>query len=87
VSVAVREASQFKKGLSRRMMAGQIIMIIVLGGVAYSDVSAKWIVVMGFFLSAGILRHLIEEVGGRLDAGRSYMEQWATAVEDLTQRH
>jgi len=86
VSVAVREASRFKKELNRRIIGGQLIMVGVLSAMAYFDVSLKWIVIMGFFLSAGMLGNLIEEVGGRLDAGRSYMEQWATDAEDLMRR-
>jgi hypothetical protein len=86
VNVAVREANYFRKQLDRRLMGGQVIMVIVLSTMAYFDVALKWMIVLGFFLAVGILSDLIEEVGSRLDAGRSYLEQWSRDAEELLER-
>jgi hypothetical protein len=53
---------------------------------AYFDVSLKWMIVLGFFLSVGILSDLIEEVGSWLDAGRSFLEQWSRDAEERLDR-
>jgi hypothetical protein len=81
VDAAVREASAFRKQLTRRLIGGQFIMLIVLSAMAYFDVSIKWMIVVGLFLAVGIICDFIEEIGARLDTGRSYLEQWAMDSE------
>jgi len=81
--VAVREASSFRKQLTWRLIVGQAMMVVVLGTMAYFDVAIKWMIVVGFFLAVGIVSDFVEEIGIRLDAGRSYMEQWAKDAERL----
>jgi hypothetical protein len=86
VENAVREARSLRRQLTRHAIGGQVIMVLVLGTLAYLDVSLKWIVVAGFFLSVGTLTGLIEEVAGRLEAGRSFLEQISADIEDQVSR-
>jgi hypothetical protein len=37
--------------------------------------------VVGFFLSVGTITSLIQEVAGRLEAGRSFLEQITSDIE------
>lgn len=82
VDHAVREARILRRSLMRQVIGGQAIMVAVLCALAYFDVSLKWIVVAGFFLSVGTLAGVIEEVAGRLEAGRSFLEQITSDIEE-----
>lgn len=61
-------------------------MVVVLSAMGFLDVPLKWIIVAGFFLAVGILSALIAEIATRLDAGRSYIEQWTSETEELLYR-
>jgi hypothetical protein len=61
-------------------------MVLLLGALAYFDVNLKWIVVAGFFLSVGTIISVIEEAVGRLEAGRSFLEQITSDIEEQLAR-
>jgi hypothetical protein len=81
VDAAIREAMNFGKELTRFLIGGQVVMVGILCAMSYFNVSLKWIVVVGFFLSVGTICGLIEKIGIRLDAGRSFVEQWARDLD------
>jgi hypothetical protein len=86
VEHAVREARSLRRQLTRQALWGQVIMVLVLGALAYFDVNLKWIVVAGFFLSVGTITSVIEEAVGRLEAGRSFLEQITSDIEEQLAR-
>ncbi len=86
VEHAVREGRSLRRQLTRQAIIGQAVMVLVLGALAYFDVNLKWIVVAGFFLSVGTLIGVIEEVAGRLEAGRAFLEQITVDIEEQVAR-
>ena len=86
VEHAVREVRSLRRQLTRQALWGQVIMVLVLGALAYFDVNLKWIVVVGFFLSVGTITSVIEEAVGRLEAGRSFLEQITSDIEEQLAR-
>lgn len=80
-SVAMREARKFREHLYRQALISQVSMVIVLSAMGYFGVSEKWILVVGLFLGGGTICSLIIECAFRLDAGRSYLEQWSESIE------
>ena len=86
VEHAVREVRSLRRQLTRQALWGQVIMVLVLEALAYFDVNLKWIVVAGFFLSVGTITSVIEEAVGRLEAGRSFLEQITSDIEEQLAR-
>lgn len=81
-TIAVREAKEFYQSQLWRTAFNQVFMLVVLGVLAYEEVAIRWIVMYGIFAGVGTICGLINQLSRRLDAGRAYMEIWATDMED-----
>lgn len=82
ITVAVREAREFKNKLAYYFLTSIISMLIILTVMAYFDIATKWIMIIGLWISTGTISYLIEQCALRLDAGRAYLEMWSKDMEE-----
>ncbi len=80
-SVAMREARKFRERLYQQALITQVFMVTILSAMVYFGISEKWMLIVGLFLGVGTVCSLIIECAFRLDAGRSYLEQWSESIE------
>jgi hypothetical protein len=81
VSIAWRECRQYWQETRIVAIIYEGIAAAVLGGMAYWQVPDRWIIVVGVIILINASYGLISIGVGRLDRGRSYLEQCCHNIE------
>ncbi|HWG04451.1 MAG TPA: hypothetical protein VG271_05505 [Beijerinckiaceae bacterium] len=79
---ARREANEVARALQIGGLLFAIAAFAILGVMIHFNFSLDWIVAAGFAMVIVSISALIAEVFRRLDAGRSYIEQTLTEIEE-----
>jgi hypothetical protein len=82
VQVARIEASEH----ASRFRTGMLVIFAIYGAVlatmAYFGVQLEWLMVVGFVLGAWVVCEAVHGNIYRFDAGRAYLEQTCSTIED-----
>jgi hypothetical protein len=81
--VARREAEEFTTELRILGWILTVLVTLVLCSLAYFGVSLRWLFIVCFVGTSDILIELLVHLAFRLDAGRSYPEQFAAEIEPV----
>jgi hypothetical protein len=81
VSIAWRECREYVKENKYISLYYEAIAAAIIGGMAYWQVPDRWIIVVGVVIIINSVSVFIAIGIGRLDRGRSYLEQCCHDIE------